>query len=274
MGERTKGGGSVRTAGNGPGGTQSIHRAVSVLRQIATFERRGTRLVDVTRNLGLERSTAHRILQCLASEQLITQKQPGRRYVLGPLAFELGLGAARRYRVAEICRPSLERIAERTGDVVFLSVRSGLELACVDRVEGSYPIKAYTLDVGSRRPLGFGAAGGALLSLLPEGEIRHVLRRNAAALRAYGAPAAADIHARVLRAKKRGYALNQRRTLGLSAIAIAFPDRDGEPYAAISLCAISSRVTEKRIPELVALIRAEVDAVSARLSEEAGPRAR
>ena len=102
-------------------GTQSVRRAVEILRQVATYGRTGVRLVDVTAALKLQRSTAHRILQCLADEGLIVQKIPGQRYVLGPLAFELGLGAALREELREICRPALERIAGESGDVAFLS---------------------------------------------------------------------------------------------------------------------------------------------------------
>ncbi len=254
-----------------PAGTQSIRRAIGALRQIATYDRGGIRLVDLMRNLKLERSTAHRILRCLVAENIVVQKQPGRRYVLGPLAFELGLGAARRFRLADVCRPSLQRLAERTEDVVFVSVASGLDLVCVDRVEGRYPIKAYTLDVGARRPLGFGAAGGAILSLFPDREIRDVLRRNALALRAYSNVTVEAGLRRVLLAKARGYALNTRPTMGLKAVAVPFRDGQGQPLGAVSLCAISSRMRDKRVRELVDLIRGEVAVIEAQLRTETTP---
>jgi DNA-binding IclR family transcriptional regulator len=249
----------------GPEGAQSIRRAVAVLRQIATYDRGGIQLVELIRHLGLKRSTTHRILQCLVAENVVMQREPGRRYFLGPVAFELGLTAARRFPLAALCRPALARLVAATGDVAFLSVRSGLEMACIDRMEGDYPVKAYTLDVGARRPLGFGAVGGAILSLFPEREIRDVLRRNARALNAYSKLTVEAALQDVLLAKQRGYALNARPTMQLKAVAVPFRDGAGEPLGALSLCAISSRMRDKRVQELVGLLRAEVKGIEARL---------
>lgn len=103
-----------------PTGTQSIRRAVAVLREISMYNLKGIRLVDLAANLGLERSTAHRILQCLVYEDMVAEKNPGNRYVLGPLAFELGLAAGKRFNLADLFRPHLRAITEETGDVAFL----------------------------------------------------------------------------------------------------------------------------------------------------------
>jgi DNA-binding IclR family transcriptional regulator len=243
------------------GGTQSIRRAVEVLRQVATYGRGGVRLVDVTEALKLQRSTTHRILQCLADEGLIVQKIPGRRYVLGPLAFELGLGAALREELREMCRPALKRIAEKSGDVAFLAVRSGLETVCIDYAEGTYPVRAYTRQIGDRRPMGFGAVGVSMLALMPDEQMHDILNRSARALEAFSNETVADAAARVTRARRRGYGLNERPTMGLRAIALAIRNPQGEPFAAFSLCAIASRLKQPRTAEMVELIRGEIQTV-------------
>ncbi|HZQ61201.1 MAG TPA: helix-turn-helix domain-containing protein, partial [Casimicrobiaceae bacterium] len=148
-------------------GTQSIQRAAMLVRVIASRSRTGMRLSEVVQHAHLERSTARRILKCLAAEGLVTQDAASRRYFLGPLVFELGLAAAPRFNLVDTCRPSLQRIAEKTGDTVFLTVRSGYDSVCLDRREGSFPIKALMMEPGTRRPLGAGAGGLALLMLLP-----------------------------------------------------------------------------------------------------------
>jgi DNA-binding IclR family transcriptional regulator len=66
------------------------------------------------------------------------------------------------------------RIAEATGDTVFLTQRSGLDSVCVDRQEGTFPIKTFTLEIGMRRPLGVGTGSLAILSGLSEEEVKHV----------------------------------------------------------------------------------------------------
>ena len=47
-----------------------------------------------------------------------------------------------------------------------LSLPSGIESLCIDVEEGTYPIRANYLRVGSRRPLGVGAGSLALLAWL------------------------------------------------------------------------------------------------------------
>ena len=46
---------------------------------------------------------------------------------------------------------------------------------CSARALGDYPIKALTLDVGIRRPLGVGAGGLAILCALPEAEADEII---------------------------------------------------------------------------------------------------
>ena len=157
-------------------GTQSIKRALTLLREIAAHNRSGSRLLDLAMRTGLQRPTVHRMLKCLAAENMVQQDGDNHRYFLGPMVFELGLTAAPRFNLREICHPSLSRIAEATGDTVFLTQRSGLDSVCLDRREGTFPIKTFTLEIGMRRPLGVGTGSLAILSALPEDAVEvHVL---------------------------------------------------------------------------------------------------
>lgn len=249
------------------GGTQSIQRAVRLLRYIAAHDLNGVRLIDAMRALELQRSTTHRILQCLVNEGLLAVKSPGQRYVLGSLAFELGLRAARRERLREACRGSLERIAKHSGDVVFLSVRRDVETVCLDRAEGNYPVRAFTREMGDRRPIGFGAVGVSILAVMSDADVERILQDGAEILRAYNEETPDAAWIRVRDARERGYALHKRETHGLRAIALPIRDAAGQPFAAFSLCAISSRLADDRAHELADFIRAEIALVEAQLRE-------
>ena len=82
-----------------------------------------------------------------------------RRYTLGALAFELGVAAAPYFSLDRLAGPALARLATNTRDIVFLNVRSGFESVCIARHEGRAALKAYTVDVGTRRPLCLRPAG-------------------------------------------------------------------------------------------------------------------
>lgn len=247
-------------------GTQSIERALTLLREIAAHNRNGSRLLDLATRTALQRPTVHRMLKCLAAENMVQQDLDTHRYFLGPMVFELGLTAAPRFNLREICHPALTRIAEATGDTVFLTQRSGLDGLCLDRHEGAFPIKTFTLEIGMRRPLGVGIGSLAILSALPDEDIRQIIASNAPRLPEYGL-SAPSLTSQVKKAQKLGYAVRETPSLaGVRSIGQALHNRSGVPFAALSVSAISSRMTEKRVAELAVLLRNEARLIEKQLS--------
>lgn len=241
-------------------GTQALQRALAVLRVIASRGHGGLRLAEIARHVRLERPTVHRILKCLCEEGVAAQDPASRRYHLGHLAFELGLAAAPQFSLRELCARPLTRLAERSGDTVFLTVRSGYDTVCIDRREGSFPIKALLLDVGTRRPLGVGAGGLALLMPLADDAIDEILQANATRLAAYSGLTVPRLASLVKRAQSTGYALNDvHLTHGALSLALSIRTRFGDPFAALSIGAIEARMSPARQAELVALLRNEVE---------------
>ena len=238
-------------------GTQSIERALILMREIAAHNRTGTRLLDLASRTGLQRPTVHRMLKCLTLENMVQQDPESHRYFLGPMVFELGLTAAPRFNLREICHPAMSRIAEATGDTVFLTQRSGLDAVCVDRHEGTFPIKTFTLEIGMRRPLGVGTGSLAILSALPDEEVRDIVTANAPRLPEYGLTPA-SLFGQVKKAQKLGYAVREMPTLaGVRSIGHALHNQSGIAFAALSVSAISSRMSEKRVAELATMLKNE-----------------
>lgn len=246
---------SPSAAADAPEGTQSVQRAAMLLRVIASHNRAGLRVVDLCRLTGLRRPTVHRLLQCLASESLVVRNARTRNYHLGGMLYELGLTAAPPVRLADLSRKDLRALADATGDMVFLTLRSGPDAVCVDRQEGAFWIRTYTLEVGTRRPLGIGAGSLAILSALPEGEIRRAIDANRERLAAYNGLTARRLLRMVRQAQARGFAVHDGSVSGARAIGVPIRDTHGEPVAGISVSAITSRMQEPRWPQLVALLR-------------------
>jgi DNA-binding IclR family transcriptional regulator len=258
-----------RKSNSAPGklsGTQSIERALTLLREIAAHNRNGSRLLDLATRTALQRPTVHRMLKCLAAENMVQQDLDSHRYFLGPMVFELGLTAAPRFNLREICHPALTRIAETTGDTAFLKQRSGLDALCLDRREGGFPIKTFTLEIGMRRPLGVGIGSLAILSALPDEDIRHIIANNAPRLPEYGL-SPTSLASQVKKAQKLGYAVRETPSLaGVRSIGQALHNRGGVPFAALSISAISSRMTEKRVAELAVLLKNEARLIEKQLT--------
>jgi len=169
-----------------PGGTQSIQRALAVLRILATARESGLGLSEISMHAGLTRPTTHRILSVLVAEGIVEQRQGSRRYVIGEQIPLLALSRRTRDPLLDIVSPHLRAAVGEFGDTGFFTRRVGLETVCVARELGTYPIQALAWDVGERRPLGVSNAGIAILSGMQTDAARDVLAKNRSRLSRYG----------------------------------------------------------------------------------------
>lgn len=249
-------------------GTQSISRVSQVLREIASGNRLGLRLTDIVMQTGLETPTAHRILKGLIREGMVAQRPQTRRYYLGHLIYELGLAATPGANFRDLCRPSLERLANATGDTIFLNVRNGCDAVCIDRQEGSFPVKTLTVDIGARRPLGVGSGTLAILGTLPAEEMHEVAATNARRYGAYDGFDKTSVLRMAIRCRKLGYAFG--RVLGMPGVrglGVAITGKSDICFAALSVAAIESRMTIERRGELVKLLRGEARLIARALHD-------
>jgi DNA-binding IclR family transcriptional regulator len=240
-------------------GTQSVARVVTVLKLLAEHRDPGLRFVDVARLCGLEQPTVHRMLKALEREEMVARDPVTRRYRLGSLVFELGLSAAGDFNLVEVCRPSLQRLADATGDTSFLFIRRGNDAVCIDRIQGHYPIQTPVVIVGSRQPLGVNAGGLAMLQALSDEEIAGVMDAVSARLGAYGEFDVPELHRALAESRKRGYAaIGEKAVPGVTAIGLPVRNTYGAPAAALTIAATSNRMTLKRQQEILPALQQEV----------------
>jgi DNA-binding IclR family transcriptional regulator len=246
---------------------QSIERAAAILTSIAAGKGNGRRLVDIAAETGLGKSTAHRILGTLIAAGLVEQDAEGGRFFLGLHLFALGMAASNRYGLVELAGDAMRRLADRTADTVYLSIRSGNDAVCVDRVTGSYPIKTLTLHPGDRRPLGVGAGSLAMLAWLPDAEVRRVIEANAPLLAGYGNFDPATLLELAATSRRTGYAFNDRMVIpGMCAVGVPILGRDGRPVAALSVAAIEGRMQSSRRADIVDWLTEEAAELGGRLA--------
>lgn len=251
-------------------GLQTLDRAMAVLRMLGEHGD-GVRLTDVQNGLGLTKPTAHRLLASLVSHGLAQQDRETRQYLLGPALASLRAPRAQaRIDLAQLCTSSVFRLAEESGDTVFVMGRDQLDTVCLARESGSYPIRAITVEVGTRRPLGVGAGGVAILGTLPSAEARRIVASLARRLAAQPHTSGAQILRGSDTARKLGYALSDEQVAkGVRGVAVSLRDAGGEPVGALGIAAISERLRTARIGELVDLLRRERALVETELARGA-----
>jgi len=254
-----------------PGGTQSIQRAIAVLRILAAVRETGLGLTQISMHAQLTRPTTHRILSVLVAEGIVEQR-PGRRYIVGEQIPLLALSRRIPDPLLDIVTPHLKAVVGEIGDAGFLTRRAGLDTVCVARQLGTYPIQVLAWDVGERRPLGVTIAGIAILSGMQPQAARAVLIRNRSRLAQYGVSAEAILR-EVAITRQRGFAVRPRAlTPGASAVSVIVRSPGGAAHGALTITPISRRMSPKRTDEIVTRVRLRAEAIESELRKAATSR--
>ena len=244
----------VDSNGSTAEGSQSILRALKLIRSVAKHNDCGIKLSKIASETGLHVATTHRILSVLTSEGILSCDPRSKSYHLGMEIYLLA-DTARQYFVRDQFRDALEKIAIETGDTVFLLIRSGHDVLCVDRVEGKSPIRMMTIDVGVRKPLGIGAGSLSLIAFLPDDKFGKELAANA------------DRYSRFkmdlerlrflgMSSRSRGYVVSENLFHeGVTSIGVPIIDSHGSIVAAITVSTISQRMPPKRREAIAKFIK-------------------
>lgn len=230
-------------------GTQSLRRALQLLRLIGAHHVQGMKLTEVVEQSGLERSTAHRLLACLCEEQFTEKSPHTKRYHLGLASMQIGYESSQRLPLVENCRPVMQRLARISGDTVFLIARQGDHAVCLHIEEGNFPVKITTTTVGNARPLGIGAAGTALLAALPDDEINRIYERQKNTFE-HSSVSFASLRRVINNTRRNGFSQTvDIITPGIAAVGAVIPVGES-PFAAMSIGSITPRMGAQRRMEL------------------------
>ncbi len=238
-------------------GTQSVERAIALLKLVSVTNATGSKFTELMQQSQLNRTTLHRLLKCLIQQEVIRYDAKKKCYFLGQLIFQFGIVSKQQVDLHALLSASLTRIAEDTGDTAFLLVRSENDAIYIDRRAGSYPIKTFVVEVGTRRPLGIGAGSLTMLSALSQQEIKRVVQANETALAAFG-QTPKRLLAAVAITQKKGYASIPVEGLsGVVALGLPVLDPQGTPIAAFSVAAIAERMSPSRQKKITQILKRE-----------------
>lgn len=221
---------------------------------------------DLSRKLGLHKSTVSRFAGMLESAGYLAKAEGHGRYRLGTRLASLGLRTASQQDVREVARPVLITLRDECGETVHLGVREGIEVVTIDFVEGTHTIRMHT-TIGKRSPVHCSAMGKAILALAPPEEVtalQRVVKLTAftPATRMSWGSVVEDLAA----TRERGYAIDEQELLaGLSCIGAPIVNSHGIPVAAISVSGPSDRVAATGRDWLATRVKRAADDISARL---------
>lgn len=144
-------------------------RAISII-EVLTRHSFGLPLSEIADQLAIPRSATHRILADLKEEGYVRQDYEGSAYRLTAKLVALGYSFLATAGVSNQLQPIIDRLADRTGELVVLAVVEQGKLLRLIKAQGARGGLLYNPDEGPEVFLAATSNGHAYLSTLTEDE--------------------------------------------------------------------------------------------------------
>ncbi|NYT78068.1 helix-turn-helix domain-containing protein [Alcaligenaceae bacterium] len=242
-------------------GPRTLRRGLLLLQTLQSGPDEGLTITALSRETGLQRPTIYRLLAALQDSGFAHQVAGSKRYSANrPVAAASIITTDRRVQIA---LPVMRKLAQQTGDAVFLVVREGYESVSLWREIGPYPVQILATYAGKRQPLGVGSGGMALLAKLDDVTVEEIINHNADSLEQYGGMTAREMRQLVKNTRSRGYSVvGNYAVRGALGVGCALCDTEGVPILSISATAITDRMPVARQKEIARLISQGLAAIA------------
>jgi DNA-binding IclR family transcriptional regulator len=222
--------------------------------------------VQLAEWLGEPRSSVYRLLDGLRAVGWV---EPGARrgtFRLGIGLFRLGSRVTPRFDERGAARPVMERLHARTEQTIFLTVRSGFEGVCIERVDGRW-VQNMALQLGGSLPLHVGAGPRILLAAADDEFVaRYIEQGPLTRFTQRTITTASALWKDVRATRANDYAISDEDdVLGMAAVGAPIRDHEGRVTATLSLSGPRPTVLEKEADRSLELVRSAAQEVSSAL---------
>lgn len=206
------------------------------------------------------------MLRTLEQAGVVAQHATSQRYTLRLTVAVLGYKALKHLKIRDLAQATLERLAAQTGECSHLAILANDRAFYVEQVG---PERGVSVDapVGTLAPLYCTALGKVLQAFQPPRKQEQLLadiRFEAFTRRSILEAAAFRSHREAVRDSGIGFD-DEEFSVGVRCIAAPVFRHDGALVGAIGISGPSPRITDDRMRIWGDLVRAEADALSAKL---------
>ncbi|MCX7828172.1 MAG: IclR family transcriptional regulator [Thermanaerothrix sp.] len=227
-------------------------------------------LSDVSRAMGMTKSGAYKILEVLVSEGLVTHEVESGLYRIGPVAYRMGVVYSNEMKINDAALPVMQKLGELTQETVSVGLRDGDAAFLALSVESPHIVRLRH-KLGTRMPPNAGAIGKLLWAYHPDPARRDEILRGMDLLSAAsGCPnpildlgALLDEYRKIV---KQGYAMSINESVeDFIGISVPIPDKIGRVWACLCVAAPMVRMSCAKALDLLPVLRAAAEDISARL---------
>ena len=209
-------------------------------------------LTEISNELSLNKSTAHRVLSSLEFMGYVKQNPENGKYELTFKIVELSNHFVSKVDVLAIVRPYLRELMEISEETVHFVERDGTDAVYIDKVECYKNSVQMVSRIGSRIPIYRSGVGKAIAASMKDSEIKDLWEKSEIVAVTPHTITNYDIFLQELNyTRQRGYALdNEENEPGVRCIAAALNCYWGTSQYAFSISAPVHRMDYARIRKL------------------------
>lgn len=234
----------------------SVIKSVNVLGLLAEEPFEYT-AIEISKSLGLNRTTVHRILATLVESRMAVQDPASGKYKVGPESYRLGMAYKHTFDSEDLIQSIIAEAGKELRMSVGYSIKDGMDVISVYDFE-QYASVRFGYSIGSKWPLYRGASGRSVIAFHePFSELEELVQ----GMEMEKITENTITDPKVLleefkRTRERGYAISDGESL-VGAYGIGYPvrDRRGQVMATVSIAAIRASMTDERIEEVIEVLK-------------------
>jgi DNA-binding IclR family transcriptional regulator len=254
---------SVVDTNNGPGGLQSVDRALQVLELLAAWGAGG--VSELANEIGVHKSTAFRLLGALEARDLVEQTSERGKYRLGFGLVRLARRVNVHLEITDQARTLTEKLAHKVGESINVAVLREKFAVNVVQSRGQASIASHNW-IGQLTPLHATSSGKVLLAYLDSARRAELIEPGLERFTDNTHTDPGLLNDELALVLKRGHATTYGELeIGLNAVAVPVRGEDGSVVAALSASGPAYRLTPERIAEILDKIEAAGSELSHRL---------
>lgn len=249
---------------------KTLDRGLRVLTEMAQAKQPlGAR--ELSRRLGIDRSTAQRCLATLKTHGFVRQDPRSRAYELGYAARALAASIASKEQLVPASEEPMRKLCAIARETICLTVRDDRWRVLLFQVESEEPLR-YAIKFGQRYPLHSGAAGKVLLAFLPGHELeelRPAIESEWKRLTPQTPRNWRELEQALIKVRHDGFAVTQGETVeGVVGIAAPVFDGSRQVVASVGIYGPQLRLSTSRIKALVPHVLTAAREISASLGAD------
>ena len=243
----------------------AVERALNIL-EAAAHRRDGLTNSEISRKLGIPKSSASYILRTLERRGYLRREAETGRYRLGLKILSLGGDAQANLDIADMALPFMRALVEKIHMTVHLAVLDQGEAVYIEKVEAPGFFKVNTW-VGRRMFLHSTSVGKCLLAWLPKHEVETLIRQQGLKKRT---PKTITTMTKLLadleRVKLEGYAVDdEENSLGARCLGAPVFDVTGTVVAALGASGTLTQVDEASMLRIAETLKETARRISRQL---------